>query len=104
MKSVFENLTAGVYKKSVEHAFLPPKLAEELLFYPTWTGHYYCSENYYIRRETYPTLLLMYVVEGMFHVEFRDKIFDAGPGEVILIDCREPHYYRAYEGLEFYFY
>lgn len=104
MKSVFENLTAGVYTKSVEHAFLPPKLAEELLFYPTWTGHYYCSANYYIRRETYPTLLLMYVERGMFHVEFRDKIFDAGPGEVILIDCREPHYYRAYEGLEFYFY
>lgn len=104
MKSVFENLTFGVYKESVEHTFVPPKLAKELLFYPTWTGHYYCSSDYYIKRETFPTLLLMYVEKGTFHVEFRGKIFDAGPGDVILIDCKEPHYYRACEGLEFYFY
>ncbi len=104
MKSVFENLTAGVYTGSVEHTFLPSKLAEELLFYPTWTGHYFCSADYYIRRETFPTLLIMYVVTGNFHVEYRDKSFDAGAGDVILLDCKEPHYYRAYEGLEFYFY
>lgn len=104
MKSVFENITAGVYTGSVEHTFLPAKMAEELLFYPTWTGHYFCSSRYFIKRETFPTLLIMYVAKGMFHVEYRNQVFDASQGDVILLDCREPHYYRAYEGLEFYFY
>lgn len=104
MKLAFENLQTGVKPGSIEHTFLPSKLAEELLFYPTWTGHYFCSSQYYVKRETHPTLLLIYVVRGMFHIEYRNKIYDARKDEVILLDCREPHYYQAYEGLEFYYY
>lgn len=57
-----------------------------------------------LKRETHPTLLLIYVVRGMFHIEYRNKIYDARKDKVILLDCREPHYYQVYEGLEFYYY
>lgn len=97
MKSV----DPGIYPKSVCFSFTPSKLAKQLYFYPTWCGHYFCSSNYYMKRDSYPPLLVVFVREGKFHFEYREKSFDAEKGDVVLIDCREPHYYRAYDGLEF---
>ena len=97
MKSV----DPGIYPKSVCFSFTPSKLAKQLYFYPTWCGHYFCSSNYYMKLDSYPPLLVVFVREGKFHFEYREKSFDAEKGDVVLIDCREPHYYRAYDGLEF---
>ncbi len=97
MKSV----DPGIHAQSVCFSFTPSEQARELYFYPTWCGHYFCSQNYFIRRETYPPILIAYVRKGQFHVEYRDQAFDAGKGDVVLLDCMEPHYYQAYDGLEF---
>lgn len=97
MKSV----DTGVLAKSVCFSFTPSELAKQLYFYPTWCGHYYCNGNYFMKRESFPPILIVYVREGMFHFEYRDMIFDAGKGDVVLLDCSEPHYYRACDGLEF---
>lgn len=97
MKSV----DTGVLAKSVCFSFTPSDLARQLYFYPTWCGHYYCTKNYYMKRETFPPILIVYIREGMFHFEYRDMIFDAEKGDVVLLDCTEPHYYHAYDGLEF---
>ena len=91
----------GVLLRSACFSFTPSDTARELFLYPTWCGHYYCTDRYYIRRDTYPPLLVVYVVKGLFDFEFRGSAFRAGPGEVVLIDCREPHYYHAQNGLEF---
>lgn len=104
MKLIFENLASGIYTGSIGHTFTPSRLAKDYLFYPTWTGHYYCSSDYFTKRETFPTLLLMYVEKGRFHVEYRNKTAIAVKGDLILLDCVEPHYYHAHEGLEFFFY
>lgn len=97
MKSV----DTGVLAKSVCFSFTPSELAKQLYFYPTWCGHYYCTKSYFMKRESFPPILMVYVREGMFHFEYRDMIFDAVKGDVVLLDCTEPHYYRAYDGLEF---
>lgn len=97
MKSV----DTGVLAKSVCFSFTPPELAKKLYFYPTWCGHYYCTENYYMKRDSFPPLLIVYVREGIFHFEYRNLIFDAEKGDVVLLDCTEPHYYHARDGLEF---
>lgn len=97
MKSV----DPGIYAKSCCFAFTPSDLAEKLYFYPTWCGHYYCNQNYFMKRESYPPLLIAFVRSGKFHIEYRNFSFDAGKGDVILLDCREPHYYHAHDGLEF---
>lgn len=97
MKSV----DTGVLERSVCFSFTPSELAKQLYFYPTWCGHYYCTDNYYMKREFYAPLLIVYVREGMFHFEYRDMVFDAGKGDVVLLDCSEPHYYHARDGLEF---
>ncbi len=97
MKSV----DPGILPQSVCFSFTPSELAKQLYFYPTWCGHYYCNKNYFMRRDTFPPLLVVFVRNGLFHFEYRGLTFDAGKGDVILLDCTEPHYYQAYDGLEF---
>ena len=97
MKSV----DPGILPKSVCFTFTPSDLARRLYFYPTWCGHYYCYASYFMRRDSYPPLLVAFIRNGLFHVEYRGNSFEAGKGDVILLDCKEPHYYQAHDGLEF---
>lgn len=97
MKSV----DTGVLEQSICFSFTPPFLAEQLYFYMTWCGHYYCTPKYIFRREYYPPLLVMYIREGTMHVEHMGRKFDAEKGDVVLLDCNNPHFYQADHGLEF---
>lgn len=97
MKSV----DPGILQKSICFSFTPSDMAKDLYFYPTWCGHYYCTDQYYMKRDSYPPLLVLFVRDGRFHIEYRGLSFDAEKGDVVLLDCREPHYYQAYNGLEF---
>nr|WP_296826273.1 AraC family transcriptional regulator [uncultured Megasphaera sp.] len=72
-----------------------------MLFYPTWCGHYYCMKQYFMRRESYAALLLIYIRSGIMNISFRGKDYRAHQGDVVLLDCYEPHYYQAEDGLEF---
>lgn len=97
MKSV----DIGVLPKSICFSFTPPETARQLYFYPTWCGHYFCTSRYYMRRNSYPPLLVVYVRKGIFNVEYRGERKQAKEGDVILLDCTEPHYYHAENNLEF---
>ncbi len=97
MKSV----DPGILPQSVCFSFTPSELARKLYFYPTWCGHYFCTENYFMKRKTYPPLLIIFIRTGRLHVEYEDQCFDAEKGDVVLLDCSKPHYYHAYDGLEF---
>lgn len=97
MKSV----DPGILPQSICFSFTPSDLARKLYFYPTWCGHYYCTDNYFMKRDTYPPLLIVFIREGKMHVEYENQCFDARKGDVVLLDCSRPHYYRAYNGLEF---
>ena len=55
-----------------------PSQTEELLFYPTWCGHYYCTANFYEARQLSP-LLIAYIRKGRFRVEYRSEFHVAGP-------------------------
>ena len=97
MKSV----DPGILPQSLCFSFTPPEIAKQMLFYPTWCGHYYCTSNYFMKRKTYPPLLIVFVKKGVFHVEYRGEQKRARRGDVLLLDCVEPHYYQATDGLEF---
>ena len=97
MKSV----DIGVLSKSECFSITPSDTSRELFLYPTWYGHYYCSNNYYMKRDWYPHLLLLYVCKGAIHVEYEGDSVDLTEGELFLMDCTSPHYYQAQDGLEF---
>ena len=87
MKSV----DIGVLERSVCFSFTPSDMARQLYFYPTWCGHYFCTSVYYIRRQSFPPLLIVYVRKGVFQFEYRNARFEAHAGNVVLLDCSEPH-------------
>ena len=97
MKSV----DIGVLPNSICFSFTPPEIARELYFYSTWCGHYFCSSRYFMRRNHYPPLLVIYVRRGTLNVEYREETRQAHEGDVVLLDCTEPHYYHAENNLEF---
>ena len=103
MKIPVQELESGVLPQSQNFTFAVPlqKKEAELFYYISWCGHFYCTEKYFQKREHYPYCLIMYVQRGKFHREYRDFVFDAQAGDVILLDCVEPHYYSAFDGLEF---
>ena len=92
---------AGILPQSICFSFTPSELAKKLYYYPTWCGHYYCNSNYYIKRETFPAVLVAFICKGEMQVEYREKFFEAQRGDVVLLDCLEPHYYHAKDELEF---
>lgn len=96
-----QSVDPGVLSHSYCFSFTPSDLAKKLYYYPIWCGHYFCNTDYFIRRETYPYLLLVYVIEGQFNLEYQNQLLSAKSGEALLIDCQKPHYYYASEGLEF---
>ena len=97
MKSV----DPGILSQSICFSFTPSELAQKLYFYPTWCGHYFCTQNYFMKRKTYPPLLIVFIRDGKLHVEYEGQSFDAEKGDVVLLDCSKPHYYHAYDGLDF---
>ena len=96
-----KSIDPGILPQSVCFSFTPSETAKQLYFYPTWCGHYFCSKNYFMKREFFPPLLIVFVRKGVFHFEYRSTCFDAQKGDVVLLDCSEPHHYYAENGLEF---
>ena len=54
-----------------------------------------------MKRDSYPPLLIAYIRKGRFRVEYRGEFNVAEAGDILLLDCIEPHYYHAEDGLEF---
>ena len=97
MKSV----DPGILSHSVCFTFQPNDFQKAHLKYMTWCGHYYCTARYYMERDTYPYLLLLFVRAGEMDVRYEGRHHLLQRGDVLLIDCVHPHYYGAHDGLEF---
>ncbi|MDR0887056.1 MAG: AraC family transcriptional regulator [Clostridiales Family XIII bacterium] len=97
MKSV----DSGVKSHSTCFAFTPSEIAKGLYLYPTWIGHYYCTTDYFMNRDFFPDLLLVYVRKGEFYVDYMGNHYTAEKGDVFFIDCQQPHHYWASNDLEF---
>lgn len=98
------NYEIGILPESTCSSFSPAPQTRAMFYYPIWCGHYYCSREYYVKRKSYPPLLLLYVCAGTFCLEYEGEHYEAGPGQVVLFDCEKPHHYYAKDdGLEFYY-
>lgn len=98
MKSV----DPGIFQRSECFSFLPSEMAKEAdLMYATWCGHYFCTNQYYMERDTYPNALLMFIRNGKMDIRYGGQSYQAKRGDIVLMDCVHPHYYRAHDGLEF---
>ena len=98
-----QTFEVGVLPQSNFFFFSPTAQTQSLFYYQTMCGHFYCTEEYYIKRESFPPLLLVYVCAGRFCLELTDASYTAEAGQIVFFDCRQPHHYYADGPLEFLF-
>ncbi|WP_122791256.1 AraC family transcriptional regulator [Intestinibacillus sp. Marseille-P6563] len=98
-----KNYEIGVLPASTWFFFSPTEDTKKLFYYHTMCGHFFCTKDYYIKRKTFPVLLLVYVQHGEFYLELEDGHYTAQAGQIAFFDCRQPHYYHGSDDLEFYY-
>lgn len=99
----------GVHQTSERYYFTPSALAQELFYYPTRCGHYFCNAAYSFGYESEIALqgdhnlniMLFAVQDGALELEISGSTMLATSGQIVLFDCRDPYRYRGSDGLEF---
>lgn len=79
----------------------PSEFAKKALLYPGDFGHYICNGDYRIERESLNLFLLFYILNGNIFVKTKLFEVNAKAGEIVLLDCREPHIYGCANAGEF---
>ena len=92
----------GVLSQSERYFSTPSALAQQLFFYLTRCGHYYCDHHYHFldscdvgKLESHKNFLLDYIRKGSMEIEADGKTYLAEAGQIALTDCRRPHRFRV---------
>lgn len=100
---------AGVLRTSQRYFFTPSALAQDLFYFPTRVGHYFCDHQYAFshRAETAQlashrlNFMLIAVRQGAMRFTLEGESLTAVRGQTVLFDCRQPHEYSSGDGTEF---
>lgn len=83
----------GVLARSDYYTYQSSAIASRLYLSPVAVGHFYYTPGYYLQRNKYDSILLMYIAGGTCSCVFENQAFSATKGQVILLDCYRPHEY-----------
>ncbi|MDF2538951.1 MAG: hypothetical protein K0S76_1972 [Herbinix sp.] len=90
----------GIKKISDVYFCTPSNLALNTFLYVTCTGHYLYEEGYHVQRDKYNSYLIMYIVKGKARINVSGRYNAAKAGDIVYMNCYEPHGYEASEDLE----
>ena len=79
----------------------PSVSAQHLLYYMTSCGYYYTDYDYRIERQDYFSYLVCYISEGRLSVTSGGRTMVAVPGQIVFLNCHEPHEYHTIGNSEF---
>lgn len=85
----------GILSASRMFLHLPSETAKKILYYAPYIGQFFLTPAYAISRDNYDYYLLILVDEGQLQVRFEGQTFIAQSRDIVLIDCKKPHAYRA---------
>lgn len=88
----------GVLPTSEVYFHTASETAKNLYFYIRCTGRYQCDGSYTVRRQSYNSFLLLYVVSGSGYVMLDGRNTAIGEGSLVLLDCYQPHSYGTDTG------
>jgi len=71
------------------------KRAAVLPFSVKTAGEFISDSSYFTKRSGLNQCLLMYTVSGEGIVEYEGKEYTLEPGQLMVLDCRELHYYAT---------
>lgn len=86
--------------KSISEYFIytPTQEAVALFLYPVCIGHFVYCAGYALNRNSYDSILIMYVRSGSCMVHASGSDVNVASGQTVLINCYEPHGYESSEG------
>ena len=92
----------GIIEKEGIYFHSASPFALENLCYPLWGATYTCTPPYRGgRKESLDCFLLFYVQRGKLIISYKGRESTASAGAVVLLDCKQPHGYRAAEEVSF---
>lgn len=81
-------------------ASLSPR-AKKLFYHALCAGHFFCEDNYCVKRDSYDSFLILHVLKGSISFVNKDGEFvSATENETVIIDCYKPHFYCTQDYLE----
>lgn len=83
----------GVLKKSDLYFSTPSQTAMNLFYYPISAGHFYCNSKYHVKRKSFDSILITYIISGSITFVQNNKTFMAKKSETVILDCFHPHEY-----------
>lgn len=90
----------GCTEKSAVFFYTPSEAAKQTFFYPICTGHYFCTDKYCVRRNSYDSYLLLYVKNGEGYLQVENKTYTFHKEDVVIVDCYKPHIYGTTKNSE----
>ncbi len=97
-------LEEGILDPSEIYFLLPSDFAEQNLYYLQHIGVFYCDKRYQATHPYWESVLILFVDSGILEVSYNDETFSAQPGDIVIIDCRRKHSYRAVDDLRFHYF
>lgn len=78
----------------------PTAQAIDLFLYPTVIGRFEYLPGYSLERSRYDSYLLIFIESGTMEILLDSKYQLAQKGDIVLLDCYNPHAYRTGTGCE----
>lgn len=85
----------GVLENSSIFFNTPSNIAKSIFFYIKCAGHFFCNQDYFLKRDDYSSFLLMHIIDGEGTIYYDDKVFYAKPNDVVILNCYKPHIYTT---------
>lgn len=77
------------------YLYTPSTLARQMFFYPICVGYFYYEPDYFLKREQYNSFLVMLITKGSCTLTLKNKQLTAYKGDVVFLNCYEPHAYGS---------
>ncbi len=77
------------------YLYTPSSSAKKLYFYPICLGLFYYEREYCLKRDQYSSYLIMFIQSGTCKITTSSTSFFASTGDVVFINCNEPHQYES---------
>lgn len=91
----------GVLEESEVFFHNPSQISKKLFFNIICCGNFTCDSHYRVKRHTYHSYLLIYVLKGRGYYKKNGKNYFLKENSITLIDCNIPHEYGTNSGWKF---
>ncbi|MGF7142755.1 AraC-like DNA-binding protein [Anaerotaenia torta] len=89
-----------IHADSDYYVYSPSITAQNMFFYPLYTGHFIYQQGYSLHRDSYDSFLLMYIQSGSLTLSYEGRTEEVPAGYFVFIDCYKPHSYCCLNSCE----